>query len=357
MLESSSGTILVVDDTEANRYVLTRLLTRQGYRVIEAADGAETIKRLADNPDLIVLDVNLPDIKGTTLAKQIKSDKLTASMMILNMSATFTRTQDRIDALDHGADGFLTQPIDPPEFLSTVKSLLRIRRAEEEVRRANRDLALFAYTASHDLQEPLRMVTNYLGLLKRRTEAKLDEKERQYISFAVDGAQRMSRMVHDLLSLASADQVTLSAERIESAAIVGDAVDNLKLRITDTKASMEVAELPAILADRALLAQVFQNLISNGLKFQSERVPAITVTAERNGGFHVFRVSDNGIGIPADSLDRIFGIFQRLHGVDKYPGSGIGLSLCKRIVERHGGTIGVESVLGTGSTFWFTIPA
>ncbi len=353
---SSPGKILVVDDTEANRYVLVRLLARVGYEVSEAADGAQALERLADKPDVIVLDINLPDIKGTDLAHRIKSDTETASIMILNMSASFTRTQDRIEALDRGADGFLTQPIDPPEFLSTVKSLIRIRRAEEAVRQSNRDLTHFAFTASHDLQEPLRMVASYLALLQRRAGDKLNDREREYIGYAIDGAARMSSMVRDLLALATADTANLSTERIDAAGIVADALGNLKLKISEEHAAITVGDMPAIQADRVLLSQVFQNLISNGVKFQSDHIPEIHISATREGAFQVFRIRDNGIGIPAESLDRIFGIFQRLHGVDQYPGSGIGLSLCKRIVERHGGAIGVESVVGTGSTFWFSIP-
>ncbi|MBA2480289.1 MAG: hypothetical protein H0V44_06480, partial [Planctomycetes bacterium] len=207
------------------------------------------------------------------------------------------------------------------------------------------------------LQEPLRMVSSYLGLLKRKSSAKLDDQERGYLDRAVDGASRMSQMVRDLLAFASADSAIVTKMPVESSEIVGDALKNLSLKITEVQATITVAELPSISGDRMLLAQVFQNLLSNGIKFRGDRNPDLVVSASRQDDQHLFRVQDNGIGIPSESVDHIFGLFQRLHGADEYPGTGIGLSLCKRIVERHGGHIGVESVVGTGSTFWFSIPA
>ncbi len=201
------------------------------------------------------------------------------------------------------------------------------------------------------------MVSSYLGLLKRKSSAKLDDQERGYLDRAVDGASRMSQMVRDLLAFASADSAIVTKMPVESSEIVGDALKNLSLKITEVQATITVAELPSISGDRMLLAQVFQNLLSNGIKFRGDRNPDLVVSASRQDDQHLFRVQDNGIGIPSESVDHIFGLFQRLHGADEYPGTGIGLSLCKRIVERHGGHIGVESVVGTGSTFWFSIPA
>ncbi|MBA3685490.1 MAG: response regulator [Planctomycetes bacterium] len=357
MSEPSSGTVLVVDDNDANRYVLSRLLLRAGYRVLEAASGAQAIELLAKGPDLAVLDVNLPDIKGTVLARRIKDDPATASILVLNMSASFTRTQDRIEGLESGADGYLTQPLDPPEFLATVKALMRIRRAEDQVRSTNRELEQFAYIASHDLQEPLRMISNYLSLLDRRYAAELDDQARKYIHYAVDGAARMTLLVRDLLSLAQTGSAPLERKEIDAAIPLAAALDNLALKVRESAAMVSAGELPRITADQGLITQVFQNLIANALKFRSERPPEVRVTAVRDGAFQVFSVADNGIGIAPEQQERVFEIFQRLHAIGAYPGSGIGLALCKRIVARHGGTIGVESTPGTGSRFWFTLPA
>jgi light-regulated signal transduction histidine kinase (bacteriophytochrome) len=276
--------------------------------------------------------------------------------MVLNMSASFTRTHDRVVGLDSGADGYLVQPVDPPEFLATVKSLLRIRQAEEQVRRANRDLEQFAYVASHDLQEPLRMVMSYLALLERRYGHALDDTARQYIHFAVDGAGRMSVLVHDLLALSQAERSAISKVPMPATLPLGDALENLKLRIAESGAQITVCDLPPITVDRGLIAQVFQNLIANAIKFRGERTPTVRIEAKREDGFDVFSIQDNGIGIPDDQQERIFGIFQRLHAASEIPGSGIGLSLSRRIVERHGGATGVSSSEGVGSRFWFSIP-
>jgi two-component system sensor histidine kinase/response regulator len=356
MSKLHAGTVLVVDDTEATRYVLARLLTAKGYRVLEAATGAAALATLSEGPDIIILDVNLPDIKGTELVTRIKADPQTSSIMLLTMSARFTRTQDRVEALECGADGSLIQPVDPHEFLATVRSLMRIRRAEEAVRKSNQDLASFAYTASHDMQEPLRMISNYLGLLERRAAEKLSPREIEYIHFAVDGACRMSVMIRDLLSLATCEQSRMVRELVSSESLCSEAISNLALKITEAGAVVRVGSLPKIGGDRALLSQVFQNLISNGIKFRGSQPPLIDISAEADDFQHIFRITDNGMGIPADSQERIFGLFQRLHPVHQYPGSGIGLALCKRIVERHGGAIGVKSQVGVGSTFWFSIP-
>jgi len=357
MSEETQGTILIVDDNEANRYVLSRLLTKHHYRVLEAATGTAGLAQLAGNPDIVILDIGLPDIHGPEVAAQIKANPLTSSVMILTTSANFTRTQDRIDALNRGADGFLPQPLDPPELLATIRALIRIRRAEEAMRQSNRDLMNFALTVSHDLQEPLRMVSSYLELLEHRAGPKLNDMERDYIRVATEGAGRMRSMVRDLLSLASTEQATVNIEPIAARDIVADALTNLSLKTAEAQASITVGELPHIQGDRTLLVQVFQNLISNGIKFRGVRTPRIEISAVTENGEHRFRIQDNGIGIDAAHLHRIFGLFQRLHTQEQYPGSGIGLALCKRIVERHHGRIGVTSQVGEGATFWFSIPA
>jgi signal transduction histidine kinase len=356
MGEATLGTVLVVDDTDANRYVLTHLLRRAGYRTLEAASGAHAMEQLTHGVDLVVLDVNLPDINGTQLTQRIKESPETCAIMVLNMSASFTRTRDRVTGLDHGADGYLTQPIDPPEFLATVTSLMRIRKAEEDVRRANRDLKQFAVVASHDLQEPLRMVSSYLELLERRYGSKLDAPGRQYMQSAIDASVRMATMIDDLLAMAQMDRVPLAKQTIEAQDAVRDAVENLALKIQESQAVIAVAALPIIHADRSLIAQVFQNFISNAIKFRSQRTPEIRIEVTSVHGFHRFAIIDNGIGIPPDQLEHIFGLFQRLHAISQYPGTGIGLALCRRIIERHGGATGVKSTVGQGSSFWFTLP-
>ena len=212
----------------------------------------------------------------------------------------------------------------------------------------------FAYVASHDLQEPLRMITSYLQLLQRRYQGKLDEKADKYIYFAVDGASRMQVLINDLLEFSRVTTKAGESEPTDSEFILNQVISNLELFITQNKAIISHCSLPEVMADSTQLAQVFQNLIVNGIKYHSEEVPKIHISAERKASEWHFSVQDNGIGIDPQYSEKIFEVFKRLHNKEEYPGTGIGLAVCKKIVERHGGRIWVESELGKGSTFYFT---
>jgi signal transduction histidine kinase len=354
-MTESLGKILIIDDTEVNRYVLARLLEKAGYVVIQAETGHAGLARIAECPDVAIIDVSLPDILGTEVARLIKSNPETASTMVLNISASHTRVRDRITALESGADGYLLQPIDPQELLATVANFIRIRRAEETTRRSNRELERFAFVASHDLQEPLRMVTGYLDLFKRRYGSSLDAPALEYIGYAFDGATRMSAMINDLLAMSQLELSALAKAPVNARHLVQFAMDNLVMMIQQSQASIECSELPMITVDGVLIAQVFQNLLINAINFRSVRKLEVHISAERQDDRMVFTVQDNGIGIAEQDIERVFSIFQRLRS-DICPGSGIGLSLCKRIVERHGGSIGVRSKVDTGTCFWFSVP-
>ncbi len=225
----------------------------------------------------------------------------------------------------------------------------------EELRRSNDELKQFAYIASHDLQEPLRMIASYLQLIERRYKGRLDKDADEFIAFAVEGAGRLQNMIIGLLAYSRIETKGKPLEEVNSAEVFANAVSNLKLVIEESGAMITADRLPVVKADAVQLVQVFQNLISNAIKFRRESPPRIHVSAVQEGTEWVFSVSDNGIGIAEEYKDRIFNIFQRLHGRE-YPGVGIGLSLCRRIVERHGGRIWFESEAGKGTTFYFTIP-
>jgi PAS domain S-box-containing protein len=233
----------------------------------------------------------------------------------------------------------------------------QLRRLNRDLRRTNQDLQQFSYAASHDLKEPLRTVTNYLQLIRNRYSGKvLDQEAAQLFNVAVAGAQRMHALVEALLEYSRSGEVgEAPLESVPVDKVVKDAVANLQSSISETCAEVVLGPLPAVRANPLHLTQVFENLISNALKYRSEQPPRISVTAAEAGPDIVLSVEDNGIGIPKEYQAQIFGIFKRLHG-DEYPGTGIGLATCKKIVDRHGGTIWVESEPGKGSRFSFTLP-
>jgi PAS domain S-box-containing protein len=231
-----------------------------------------------------------------------------------------------------------------------------LTRKLEELARSNAELEQFAYVASHDLQEPLRMVASYTQLLARRYQGKLDADADEFIGFAVGGASRMQQLIEDLLSYSRLTTQGKALTWTEAEDACNAAIRNLQGSIKDSNARVRVGRLPAVLADASQLTALFQNLIGNAIKYRNERKPEIHVDARPQENEWVFSVRDNGIGVEQQYFERIFQMFQRLHSRKDYPGTGIGLAACKKIVERHGGRIWLESQPGEGSTFLFTIP-
>jgi PAS domain S-box-containing protein len=249
-------------------------------------------------------------------------------------------------------------------WISVVEEITERKRADEalgrataELTRSNRDLEQFAYVASHDLQEPLRMVAGYLQLLSERYRGRLDEKADKFIGYAVDGAERMSGLIRDLLDYSRLNSRGEQFQKTSAEEALCFALKNLASAVEKSGAAIHYDPLPMVRADKSQLRQLFQNLIGNAVKFQSpDRAAQIEVSAKEESSFWHFTVADNGIGFDEKYVDKMFLIFQRLQGRGKFPGTGIGLAICKRIIERHGGEIWANGRPGEGSTFHFTIP-
>jgi light-regulated signal transduction histidine kinase (bacteriophytochrome) len=234
-------------------------------------------------------------------------------------------------------------------------ALTELQRTTAELSRSNGELEQFAYVASHDLQEPLRMISSYTQLLAQRYRDKLDQDAKDFIDYAVSGAQRMQLLINDLLAYSRVGTRGEPPEPIAAEETLRQATANLSMAIGEAGAEVTNESLPTVSADGGQLVQVFQNLIANAIKFRGAEPPRIHLSAEPTENAWLFRIRDNGVGIDPKYFSRLFQIFQRLHS-KKVPGTGIGLATCRRIVERHGGKIWVESEAGKGSTFCFTLP-
>jgi len=374
----SGGTILIVDDMPANLEVVTNHLERQGYCAIVALSGEEGIERAEFvRPDLILLDVMMPGLDGFETCRRLKASERTQAIPVIFMTA-LADTTDKLAGFAAGAVDYVTKPLNSAEVLARIEShlaLYALRRqlaeqnaqlqreiairaeVQEALQRSNTEFEQLAYVASHDMQEPLRKIASYLQLLAQRYEGRLDADADEFIGYAVDGAKRMQALINDLLAFSRVGTKAKPFAPTDCNAIVRTALMDLQIAIEECGAQIEVGELPTVMGDATQLPQLFRNLLSNAIKFRRDGVPRISVRAEPSGDAWRFAVSDNGIGIAAEYFERIFIIFQRLHARSRYAGTGIGLAICKKIVERHGGQIEVQSTPGEGSTFAFTLPS
>ena len=310
---------------------------------------------------------------GALLARSISQPITQLTEMVNSVGKTSTKTLGTLMVSSNDEVGQLCKAFEQmTERLkettvsrdALVKEVTERKRAEEdlairadELRRSNADLEQFAYVASHDLQEPLRMVASYTQLLAKRYKGKLDSDAHEFIAYAVDGATRMQELINGLLTYSRVNTRGNSSEPADCSFIFDQVLSSLQVAVQESGAVVTRDDLPTVMDDAVQLGQVFQNLIDNAIKFHGKDPPRIHAFAERKGKEWLFSVRDNGIGIGPQYADRIFLIFQHLHSRTEYSGSGIGLAICKTIVDRRGGRIWVESELGKGATFYFTIPA
>ncbi len=354
--------VLLVEDNPSDSELILHAIGNAGFTlehdVVQTAEQFTALIR-KNSYDTILADYRLPGWNGMETVEILRREGL--DMPVVLVSGALGE-QNAVECIKQGAADYVLkdQLTRLPGAVRRVMEEKRLRdenrRTQEELARSNRDLEQFAYVASHDLQEPLRMVAMYTQLLAERYQGQLDDSADKYIHYAVDGALRMQALVQDLLAFSRVGRAGTDLQKTETREVVESALKNLQGAIQDSEAKISRGDLPVILADRTQMVQLFQNLIGNAIKFRGAHPPQIQITAEREEGSWRFTVQDNGIGIAAEHVDEVFGIFTRLHTRAEYPGNGIGLAICKKIVEHHGGSIWVESQPKKGSAFRFTIP-
>lgn len=354
--------VLLVEDNIADSELILHALRTGGFSV--ESQVVQTVEDFTkqihkNNYDIILADYRLPGWNGMETVEMLRREGLDLPVVLVSGALGELKA---VECIKQGAADYVLKDHLPRLADVTRRAMMEQklrdenRRTQEELARSNRDLEQFAYVASHDLQEPLRMVATYTQLLAEKYQGKLDADADKYIHYAVDGALRMQTLVRDLLAFSRVGRQGRNRQLTDCATILRTVQANLQTSIQETGARVIYDGLPTIEADSSELVQLFQNLIGNAIKFRGTERPNVRITAQKKRAQWVFSVSDNGIGIAPEHADEIFVIFKRLHTRAEYPGSGIGLSICKKIVEQNGGRIWVEPRSGPGSTFRFTWP-
>jgi signal transduction histidine kinase len=367
--KSTTLRVLLVEDNPADVELALQMLRKDGFTV--SGDVAQTPEEFISqiqktNYDLILADYNLPQWRGTEALDILRSQNLDVPLIVVT---GYLGEEKAVDYIKQGATDCVLKDrmarLAPSVRRALEEKRLRqlrlqgekeLARKVAELARSNAELEQFAYVASHDLQEPLRMIASYAQLLAERYRGQLDDRADKYIHYAVDGAVRMQALIHDLLKFSRVGTAEIEPSITDCRLLVEQAVNNLQLAVDDSGAVVTWTGLPMVMADSSQLAQVFQNLIANAIKFHGVDPPTIQISAEKKDREWVFAVSDNGIGIPAENWQDVFVIFRRLHARAEYGGNGIGLAICNKIIQRHGGKLWIEAQAKPGSCFKFALP-
>jgi signal transduction histidine kinase len=362
--------VLLVEDKPADRDLILRELWKGEFEIIsDVVQTAEAFRqRVKTNcPDVVLADYNLGQWRGTEALEILREEGLDVPLILVSGALGAVTA---VECIKQGVTDYVLK--DSLARLSVaLRGALKDKQAREErkrgqeslaqkveeLARSNADLEQFAYVASHDLQEPLRMVSAYTHLLAERYQGKLDDQADKHIRYAVDGATRMQSLIQDLLAFSRVGRQETAVASTDCNQVVELAIENLRAAILESGALVTHGPLPSVLASGSQLRQVLQNLIGNAIKFRGSQSPIVQISARKQGTEWIFSVADNGIGISAEHAESVFIIFNRLHTRTEYPGNGIGLAICKKIVERHGGRIHALPHEGGGTIFNFTLPA
>ena len=396
-----SGKILIVDDNPSNLKVLYTYLKNAGFEVLVAEDGQAGIEVVENSqPELILLDVMMPELDGFEVCRRLKKNHLTENIPVIFLTA-LSETVNKIVGFEVGGVDYITQPVENAEVVARVKTHLAMRRMRQtlqkqnedllaeierrkqveselqsskkllqknnnnleqtvaertaELSSSNQDLEKFAYIASHDLRQPLRKIRMCTEYLAEDYAHCFDEQAESYLGYITKSVDRMYLLIDDLLTYSRVDKQEKNYVSIDLNCLIEDCLSYLSMTVEEKQAIVNYDNLPTIEGNISAIGQLFQNLIGNALKFASDRIPEINITATQQQDNWLFKVADNGIGIEPQYSEKIFQMFQRLHHSSEYEGTGIGLSICHKVVTSRGGKIWVESKLGKGSTFFFTL--
>jgi two-component system, sensor histidine kinase and response regulator len=385
------GNLLVVDDDRLARQTMDIFLAREGYKVRCAPNGEMALTLAGeDSPELILLDIRLPDMDGFEVCRRLKEDPQTANIPVIFISG-LEDVADKVKGFEAGGVDYITKSFQREEVLARLETHLALRRLQRQIEdqnvqlqqeiakskraeealadrtvqleRINRELIAlnaeldgFTNMASHDMQEPLRTLMAFSDLLRKDLGDSLSEQAAKDLTFITDAAKRMQALIQDLLALSRAGRAPKKREKVSVRECADLALETLAMRVKETGAQIIYDKLPDVWGDSTLITQLYQNLIGNALKFSGDQRPIIQLTFEEREGTQVFGVKDNGIGIETNYAREVFKPFRRLHGRAEYEGSGVGLAICRKIVDRHGGKIWVESEPGKGAHFRFTFP-
>lgn len=394
-ISESRAKVLIVDDRVENLQALEVLLRELDVTLVRASSGNEALTLTLEHEfALVLLDVQMPGMDGFEVVELLRQSTRTRHLPVIFLSAIFSGDYYKIRGVEAGAVDFIEKPIVPEILIGKVRVFLDLHRnklalkqlnenlearvcertadlaeeikrrqhIEEDLKRtvqmlrqSNRELENFAYCCSHDLKEPLRTIVSFSQLLQQEYRGRFDDEADRFIGFIADAAINLDKLVQGILSFSRVDAASDAFEPVNCSQVLQDTLSELDVAIREQGARIEVEPLPTLSAVEFQIRQLFQNLIGNALKFNDGSPPLLRITAEEQADVWLFRFADNGIGIEPKYFERIFLMFQRLHPRHEYPGSGLGLALCKKIVEFHQGTIWVESTPGAGSTFSFTL--
>jgi light-regulated signal transduction histidine kinase (bacteriophytochrome) len=363
--EKQKKEILIVDDTPDNLRLLSAILTKKKYDVRKSLNSKQAISSIkAHAPDLILLDIKMPEIDGYETCMALKQDPETCMIPVIFISA-LDDAVDKVKAFSVGGADYVSKPFQEAEVLARIEHQIHLRDLQcqletqnQKLIQSNQELENFAHIVSHDLQQPLQSIMGYAKIITIQYPALLDTEANQYVKKILEAGDRMRRLIQNLLDCARAEQTPEIFTPLDGNILLETAMQDLSNLIEESGADISFGKLPKLLGNEAQLVQLFENILGNALKFsRTEKQPKIHIESSKTtDGNCLLCFQDNGIGIPEDGINDIFKKFHRMHSNQKYPGLGIGLATCKKIVEHHKGSIWVESKVSVGTSFYIRLP-